>query len=292
MTQNGTILICVLPDLRDELLHQYLASAVSFARQVGFDVHFLIPPDTQEALSSVLSEIPPHELHAIKTVSHPIAGNWPPRVVSESVKIYSCDLIVVPSGGITEDKGYEAQVRKDLLEQASAPILILSPKIDLVKTPIGSVLVPMSGEIRISSALKFGLRFASRIHVPADLVHVIQEDAQTESPLETTGDQPHHEYRELLDKVIAEATPFSGMKERAQVRTLYHVQGTPSVEILKIAKRTSSCALVVEWHGSLIHGKAKTLKELLCQVTFPLFLVKTEIQQQSTLKIGPENQVA
>jgi nucleotide-binding universal stress UspA family protein len=292
MTQNGTILVCILPDLKDRILHQYLVNAVSFAKQIGVDVHFLTPEDTQEALSSALNEIPPHELHATKTVSHPIAGNWSPGVVGEAVKIYSCDLIVVPAGGITEDKGYGAQVRKDLLEQASAPILILSPKIDLVKMPIGSVLVPMSGEIRVSSALEFGLRLADRIHVPVDLLHVIIEEHPTDSPLEKIGDQPQHEYRDLLDRVLAEACPFSETKERARVRNLYHVQGTPSVEILKAANDTPSCALVVQWRGSLINGKAEILKDLLQQIVAPIFLLKTKAEQKSILKIGPERRVA
>ena len=46
----------------------------------------------------------------------------------------------------------------------------------------------MSGEIRVSSALKFGLRLASRIHVPVDLVHVVINDGCKDSPLEATGD--------------------------------------------------------------------------------------------------------
>lgn len=91
---------------------------------------------------------------------------------------------------------------------------------------IHSILVPMSGEIRISSALSFGLKLASQIHVPIDLLHVVKGDSKSGSSLETTGDQPHHEYRERLDRVLAEGSPFSDMKERALVRKLYDVQGS------------------------------------------------------------------
>ena len=76
------------------------------------------------------------------------------------------------------------------------------------------------------------------------------------------------------------------------MRTLYHVQGTPSAEILKAIKNAPSCALITEWHGSLIHGKAETVKTLLHQAAMPIFLVKTEIEQKSILKIGPDDQVA
>ena len=154
----------------------------------------------------------------------------------------------------------------------------------------------MSGEICASSALKFGLRLASLIHVPIDLVHVLQGDSQTESftksSLDTLGDQPHHEYRQLLERILAEASPFSDPKEKAQVRSLYQVQGIPSVEIQKAAKNTPSCALVAEWHGSLIHGRAEILKDLLHEIAMPIFLVKTESQEKSILRIGPESEAA
>jgi nucleotide-binding universal stress UspA family protein len=300
MTQNGTILVCILPNLEADVLHHYVVNAVSFARRTSVDIHFLASEDTQKALSSAINGIPAREFQEIKTVSHQIAGNWPPRVVSEAAKLYSCDLIVIPSGSIAEESGCGAQLRKDLLKQVSTPIMILSPRVDFEKTPIGSVLVPISGEIRVSSALKFGLRIASRIHIPVDLVHVVQENTQTKSPLETICGQSHHEYRNLLDRVLSEASPYSDMRERAQVRTLYHVRGTPSVEILKAAKNAPSCALVVEWrgewhgerHGSLTHGKAETMKNLLEQVVVPIFLVKTEVDRRSFLNIGQDDRVA
>ena len=95
-----------------------------------------------------------------------------------------------------------------------------------------------------------------------------------------------------MDRVLAEATPFLDTKERAQVRTLCHVEGIPSVEILKAAKLHPSCAIVVQWRGLFIQGRAETLKEILHQSAMPLFLIKAESDQKSLLKIGPETRVA
>ena len=290
--RKRSILVCVLSDLRSNSLDRYVVNSVSFANQIDADIHFLTPVDIQKALDAILSRPSRGAFQTIKTVSHPVAGDWPAGTVHDAVKRHSCDLIVVPSGSINEEIGRGAEIRKDLLEQSTAPVLILSPTVDLAKTPIKSIFVPMSGEIRLSSALTLGLKLASQINVPVDLLHVDEKGSQTESPLETTGDQPHHEYRQLLDKILAEACPFSDTKERACVRTLYNVQGTRSVEIVRAAKDDPSRAFVLEWHGSLIQGRAETLKSILHQIIVPIFLVRTEPDQLSVLKIGPENRVA
>ena len=299
MIRKGTLLVAILPDLEHEDLRQYILNSASFANQIDANIHFLAPPDTQSILNLTLKEIPAVN-QTLQTVFHPIIGDWSSDVVNDAVEHYSCDLVVVPLGvpigSITKNRAARILIRNELFEKIQSPILILSPKIELPKTPIGSVLIPMSGEICVSSALNFGLRLASRIHVPVDLVHVIQGEFQTESftksSLDTLGDQPHHEYRQLLERILAEASPFSDPKERAQVRSLYQVQGLPSVEILKAAKNTPSCALVAEWHGSLIHGKAEVLKDLLHEIVIPIFLIKTESEETSILRIGPESRVA
>lgn|GEM_PF-2308122 len=283
MIQKKTVLVCIFSDLSPDILHRYIVNAVMFAKSTGSFVHFLVPSNTEEAFNLELKSIPTETLKAIQAVSHLISEDLSSRVVNEAIKLYSTDLIVVQSGSV---------FRKEMLEQSSKPILLLSPNVDLVQTPIESVLVPMSGEIRVSPALKFGLRLASVIHVPVDLIHVTIQGDQAKCSLDSLGDQPGHEYRHLLDRVIAEATPFSDTKERARVRTLYHVQGIPSVEILKTAQHTPSCAIVAQWRGLFIQGRAETLKEILHQCAMPIFLIKAEADQKSLLKIGPETRVA
>ena len=292
MTQRGSILVCILPDLQENLLHHYITNAASFAKQVGADVHLLNPRSIQKPLDAVIRGITPSAPQAINIVSHSAPDSWPPEAVQEALKLYSSDLIVVPSGSATADNGFGPRIRKELLERMEVPVLVLSPLVDLATAPIDSLLVPMSGEIRISSALAFGLKLASRIHVPVDLVHVVIEGTGPGAPLETVGDQPQHECRELLDRVLAEGSPFSDIKERAQVRSLYQVHGAPAAEILKASKRSPSCAIVAQWRGSLIRGRAQTLKDLFQENARPVFLVKAKLDPKSTLKIGSENQAA
>ena len=285
MTQRRNILVCILSDMKSNALDRYLLNSASFANQIDADIHFLSSADTRETLDAALNRVPNIAIQTIETVSDSLT-------VSEAVKRYSCDLILVPSGTLGSEIGRGAGIRENVLEQSAVPVLILSSRVDLIGTPIKSVLVPMSGEIRLSSALTLGLKLATQIDVPVDMLHVVEKGKQSDSPLETTGDQPHHEYRQLLDKVLSEACPFSDAKERSRVRTLYNVQGTPSVQIPKAAAADPSRALIVEWHGSLIQGRAETLKSILDQIAVPVFLVRSKPDQTSVLKIGPENRVA
>jgi nucleotide-binding universal stress UspA family protein len=254
MKQKINFLVCILSDSEPSVRDRYARNAVSFAKHMGADTRF-----------------------------HPLSEKRSIAAVNDAVKQYSCELILIPSG---------SKIQKDLLEQSQVPVLFLSPQVDLLERPIKSILVPMSGEIRPSAALKLALELASQFNVPIDLLHVVERRSRSGAALESTGDQPHHEYRQLLDEVIAEACPFSEVKERAQVRTLDNVDGSPSTEILKAIEKDSSRALVIEWHGSLSPGKAGTLKEILEHIAVPVFLVRAESEHICTLKIGPEDQVA
>lgn len=287
MIRQRNILACVLPDLKNDEINQYCANLWAFSTRIDSAVHFLVSSRLQELQVSATPEFKRNA-----PVFDRLTEEWTLAKIDEVIQQFICDFIVVPSGEIGTGLGVSAEVRYDLFEKSSKPVLILSPGINLAKTPIESVLIPMSGEIRVSSALEFGLNLAKFIHVPVDLVHVIKDESPAFSSLETTGDQPHHEYRNLLDRVLAEASPFSGSQERNQVRTFYQLTGVPSVEILKIVKKISSCAVVSEWDGSLIHGKAETLKELLRQISMPFFLIKKKRDEKSVLKIGPESRVA
>jgi nucleotide-binding universal stress UspA family protein len=290
-----SILVCIFPDLKPNILDRYVLNSVSFANQFKADIQFLTPPDTQKNLDDALKKIPSGPLQKVKTLAHLRASggteDQPTCDVGKAVKFYSCDLVIIPSPSKTRSPS-KTEIREELSDQAIGPVLILSAQIDLTKTPIQSLFVPMRGEIRMSSSLTLALRLASQMNIPVDLLHVIDQRSRTESPMETTGDQPHHEYRQLLDKILAESCPFSSTQDRSHVRTLYDVQGVPSVEILKAAQDNLSRALIVEWQGSLIQGKAETLKKILNQIEVPVFLVRSEPDQVSVLKIGPENRVA
>jgi len=292
MTQKMSILVSVFSDLETKLLERYIDNAISFAILMSADIHFLMPKNSKNYLVLALNRFPKHQLHLIRIVSHDVPEEYSFETVSDAIERYSCELILVPAGSFSEEDGQSARIRRDILEHSVTPIMLLSPTVNFMDVPIRSLLVPMSGEIRASSALKFGLQFASQIHVPVDLVHSASGDILEKSPLNPRGDQPHHEYRQHLDRILAEACPFSSTAARAQVRSLSQVEGHPSVEILKLAKNAPSYALVIEWHGSLIHGKAETLKNLLHQIHTSIILVRAENEQRSTLKIGPERQAA
>jgi nucleotide-binding universal stress UspA family protein len=292
MNQKQTLLVCVPPDLEPDILTRYILNSSVFANQIAADIHFLCSPENLGAVNSALKSFNSNGEQTLKTVLFRPFSDWTSPVLNETVKRYPCDLVVVPSGDLRDDNASGTQIRRRLLEQAREPTLVVPLEINLIKTPVSSILIPMSGEIRVSSALKFGLRLTNRIHVPVDLLHVTKTESPIQSPLETMGDQPQHEYRALLDGVLAEACPFSEVKERAEVRTLYEVQGIPAVEILQAVKKLPFCALVVEWHGSFSEGRGKVLKNILNEVSIPIFLVRTEVEQRSVLKIGPDKLVA
>jgi hypothetical protein len=292
MSPGEIILVCVFSDLKSDSRKKFMINCASFAMQMESDVHFLVPKGLEAEVAPVLRNLSQARGSSLGIISHAISGDPNDDIVERFVNDYSCGLVILPSWrGDGENEGDGAD-RKGLLEKLEIPILFLSPEADLSARSISSVVIPMSGEIHLSSALKFGLTLANRIHTPVDLVHVLKDGEQLESSLNTLGDQPHHEYQRLLDRVLAEGSPFSNAKERSLVRKLYQVKGAPSAEILKIAKGDPSSVMVVEWHGSLVQGKAEILKDILQQSDVPIFLIKTELEQKSILKIGTERRVA
>ena len=139
MNKKRAILVCILPEVKGDTLRTFLLNVVLFAKQVDVDIH-LLSSDAAANLNTPLAGIFGNALQAVTIVSHPIAEEWPPNAVGEAVKLYSCDLVVVPSwvpsGGISDEDGNGARVRKYLLEQTSDPIMLLPSKVDLGKTPI------------------------------------------------------------------------------------------------------------------------------------------------------------
>ena len=91
-------------------------------------------------------------------------------------------LLLVPLPTKSEEKmdSLRAEVSA-LLQQTPVPILLLPPRLRLPTPPFTSILIPLSGEKKESTALKLGLRIAEAQNLPVDLIHIT--GPETESPL-------------------------------------------------------------------------------------------------------------
>jgi hypothetical protein len=175
-----------------------------------------------------------------------------------------------------------------ILEQAPCPVLILPRLETMNSTPFHCLLVPMSGEIRYSASLALALRIAETTHAPIDLLHVTQPRANGKlaTNLDQLGEGLSHEYLELIEKAIAEASPFSTPQARRNIRCFLHGDGAASTFIHDEAKRTHGALTILEWKGSLARGHAEIVKNLLMAPRTPLLLVHTGATGHSILRIG------
>ena len=116
MNQKQNILVCIPPDIEMDALRRYILNSASFANQVDANIHFFIAPEFQGAMNSILKTSEIGGVLPTKTVLHAVMGEWPSEMLSENVKQYSCNLILIPAGDITEENSYGVQIRRDLLQ--------------------------------------------------------------------------------------------------------------------------------------------------------------------------------
>ena len=167
---------------------------------------------------------------------------------------------------------------RDLITQLEVPLLIMSTNHSVLNSQ--SVLVPMSGEVRVSKALEWSIRFANRVELPLDLIHVTREASQQPdqvldfSLLGRGCDEFHHEYPSLVAEFLAQASPYSSLRERRVIRRFSHCSGRELAEILRFGEALSQPILVVEWKGNLGRGRSQVVRGVLQCSDWPIVLLR------------------
>lgn len=273
MKHVSSLLAAVLGDGRRMPLQQFLHNAVTLSEWLGATTHVLVPPADLPEFETLQATCPSQR----SLVVHVGRGDVL-QSIHDSVKRYHCDLIMIDDG----------REKDEVLELASVPVLYVPPTLRLHERPIRSMIVPLSGEQRSSEASRFALNIAEQTHTPVDFLHVSPSchPCPMALSMEMLADQYQHEFPEMIDKVISEATPYSNARQRAWVRQFHHCVGLTEDEIGRVIQHSPGAALVVEWKGSLTTGRAAVVKRLMQDARHAIVFIKVKPEKSATLRIG------
>lgn len=284
MKNSRSILVLIAPKSEASEQERLLRNAKYLGDRLGFSIHVFAPNIAK------LGKVPlPGEAHI---VFHPLSRQVVNQLL-DGIEEYGSDLVLMAK---ESDAGRirKTSMERQILEELPCPILLVPPEMDLESEPIRSLLVPLSGEERISESLGFALRLAEQLKAPVDLVHVTAPDRPClcMQTLELVGDEFQHEYPELMERVISEASPFSNPRQRSRARWFHHASGRTTDEIRKILEAERGAVLVIEWKGILERGHARVVKEIVHEKRYPILFVKMGRLRKSTLKVGPRFEAA
>lgn len=158
------------------------------------------------------------------------------------------------------------------------PLLLLNAKEG--GSTFESLFVPMSGEVRSSQALEWGIAFANQMKLPLDLIHVTRTSALPVrgtfdlSLIGRTCDDFYHEYPFLVSEFLSQASPYSSLRERSVIREFIHCTGGELSQILSVGRRKKHRLAVIEWKGNLTRGHSSILRGILKQTHWSLVLIR------------------
>ncbi|MGZ6371696.1 MAG: hypothetical protein ACXWPM_13140, partial [Bdellovibrionota bacterium] len=164
-----------------------------------------------------------------------------------------------------------------VLESCPTPVLLIPSRLLEAKLPIEWILVPVSAEQTTNEALRIGIQLGSTKSLPVDILHVsslAESGEENLTPLELLDDQFHHEYPQMVEQVIAEASPYSTIRERRCIRDYCDRTGDVPSSVLEMMSRAQNGLLILEWNGVLLQGRAERLKEILRRSEVPVLLTQ------------------
>jgi hypothetical protein len=286
MKNLSSILVIVSYNSSKSSLRTLILNSIVLGRWIGAGVHFLANQTESNIIKEVVAEIKATQAHDLPTVVIDLATGDPMNSVLQTIDKYSCGLVVFENGiALHPTKGVG---ERELLEVSPIPVLLLPKRVDFKKCPPRGFLVPLGGTHKTSEALSVALRLASQTNSTVDLLHVRSpaESGPYARALENVGDQLHHEYANMAEKIAAEASPYSTAQERSHIGHLCHCTGFITEEIIKPLNRSSGLILAVEWSGTLREGRASTIKGILKKTRSPVLFVKAVHEEISSLRVG------
>ncbi len=164
-----------------------------------------------------------------------------------------------------------------VLRGASCPVILVNPARSLPDWRLRKVLLPHEGTPATSDAAKPGAELARR--AGAELLVLLvaasgaanpQERGTLTSPIYM--DQPQHEWPvwvgEFLER-LACVCPLDDLRVR-----LLLGRGSPSLEILRVAREESVDLIVLAWKGNWSPEHAETLKAVVREAACPVMVVR------------------
>ena len=288
---NLQSLLAVIPSNRShspphQELRRFVMSAIDLGKWLHCEVHLLAHPAEADAVRALSAEskLTKRDVRTLSVIQ-PTEETLSSRI-SRAIEEYSCGLLVCQDGSAWS--AADTTESSQIIESSLIPVLLLPGGFDFHHRPPESLLVPLSGDKRTNEALGVAMALATRVGSFVDFLHVTEKAVRHmhERGLEALGDQQHHEYRQLMDKVVSEANPCATQKEQSHLRHFYNRVGFTTSEILRVLRKSENSVLVLEWKGSLALGHAQTIKELLLNVRCPTLLVRGTEEHKSVLRVG------
>lgn len=263
---------------------------LKIAEGLASELHLFVIQEESKPVKEVLAELTQQKrsIDQSTVIIHELGEDFV-QEVSGALTKYNPELLICP-------QRLDDPLALRLLERVSIPALVMREDTE-IRLPYDALIVPLSGETRRSSALEFALRLASRIKIPVDLVHVTCGgegycSCCDGALMEAISDEFYHEYAHRMDKILAEGCPFSTFEERKWVRELCACSGDVSEQVARIVAKSPKSALVLEWNGALVEGRAQTLREIFERAHCPVLLVRTAAAAGFRLKVAKEFKAA
>ncbi|MGZ3689664.1 MAG: hypothetical protein ACXWP5_08850 [Bdellovibrionota bacterium] len=267
MTAKRTCLLALFPEIHEEARRVLILNAVILARWMPFELQLAASAQDALIIRGELSTIQ-------RTVSapgvipiHPLSGDFSAGLLA-LLRAREIDLLLAP---------FSSSHLGPVLESCPTPVLLIPSRLLEAKLPIEWILVPVSAEQTTNEALRIGIQLGSTKSLPVDILHVsslAESGEENLTPLELLDDQFHHEYPQMVEQVIAEASPYSTIRERRCIRDYCHRTGDVPSSVLEMMSRAQNGLLILEWNGVLLQGRAERLKEILRRSEVPVLLTQ------------------
>lgn len=198
-------------------------------------------------------------------------------------------LIVMTARGASASAGVDpdrrlGNVAQALMASSTVPVLLLPVHYREI-LPWRSMLVGASGEPASDQALQTALHLGAALRIELDVMFC--EDPWARPPaLGGYADAAHHEMPQRLRDVVCRTALRSPDDERCGIAQVVFSPGDAASGLLAEVQHRNASVLALGWHGTLAHGRARVLKQLLERAECPLLLVREPGRQAVTLKVA------
>lgn len=263
-----------------------LKNAISIATWFQAELHLMTP---SKYISKLLQDLKRISRNDLTFYLHESLGDFLSDIMNALTQ-NQISLLVVRTDRVSFlNSDFPFTWEQEILEKVKVPILIFPNSRYLSKIPFESLLVPLSAEAGVNSALRYAFHIADDKQVPIDLIHVSEYqklELFDSSLLGQVSDHFHHEYPSLVDRLISINCPFSDVRKKRLIREFWHCYGDHAQEIIVRTEKKHLSLLVLEWKGKWGCSQAKIIKKILNHYFCPILLVREAMLAQSTLKVG------
>jgi nucleotide-binding universal stress UspA family protein len=274
-----------------------LGCATWLAARLGARLHILSATPRELPAREELARLRVPEEHWPLITLHQ-APAYPEDAILAALARHDIELVVMTAGGHTAEDPAAADadparlvghVTRAIVERSPVPVLLLPPNYREA-LPWRRALVPVSGEVEADEALIAAARLASALDLEVHVAHVTDSETGDEGLAARAryADAPYHEFPHQLEELVGRALSRCAPDECRRIAGVALCQGDVAPELLALIERRQVSVLVVSWHGRLVTGRARVLKQLIQGLTVPVLLVKPAARIRFHLKVGEQ----